>query len=266
MEATPAANSLPLRIADFSTLAEALDYAARGQTGYNFYGGGAKLYASLPYAELKRDAESLARRLIDLGVSRGSRVALVADTDPDFMRFFFACQYAGLIPVPLPASVHLGGRAAYVSQLKRLLSICQADIAMAPDGYLSYLKEAAEPLNLRFLGSPQDFYDLPEPSIRLRPSDPDEVAYLQYTSGSTRFPRGVMISQKAVLSNLFAILKYGIQIRPGDRAVSWLPYFHDMGLVGLVLAPMAAQITVDYLSTRDFAMRPPAVVVADVTE
>ena len=159
-----------------------------------------------PTHELKEDAQALARRLIDLGANRGSRVALVADTHPDFMRFFFACQYAGLIPVPLPASVHLGGRQAYVSQLKRLLSICQAEIAMAPDGFLAYLKEAAQGLKMRFLGSPQDFYDLPEPNIRLRPSEPDEVAYLQYTSGSTRFPRGVMITQKAVLSNLFAIL------------------------------------------------------------
>jgi fatty-acyl-CoA synthase len=65
-----------------------------------------------------------------------------------------------------------------------------------------------------------------------------------------------MITQKAVLSNLLAICKYGIQVRAEDRAVSWLPYFHDMGLVGLVLAPMAAQLSVDYLSTRDFAMRP----------
>jgi fatty-acyl-CoA synthase len=256
MDATPAASNLPLRIADFSTLAEALDYAAQGKTGYNYYTGGVKLYAKLPYAELRRDAQALARRLIDLGTSRGSRVAIVADTDPDFMRFFFACQYAGLIPVPLPASVHLGGREAYVSQLKRLLSICRADIAMAPEGFLPYLKDAAKGLKMRFLGSPQDFYDLPEPSIRLRPSEPNEVAYLQYTSGSTRFPRGVMITQKAVLNNLFAILKYGIQVRPQDRAVSWLPYFHDMGLVGLVLAPMAAQLSVDYLSTRDFAMRP----------
>ena len=110
MDATPAASNLPLRIADFSTLAEALDYAALGNTGYNFYTGGVKLYAKLPYAELKRDAQALARRLLDLGASRGSRVAMVADTQPDFMRFFFACQYAGLIPVPLPASIHLGGR------------------------------------------------------------------------------------------------------------------------------------------------------------
>ena len=65
-----------------------------------------------------------------------------------------------------------------------------------------------------------------------------------------------MITQKAVLNNLYLILKYGLKIRPGDRAVSWLPYFHDMGLVGLLLAPMASQVTVDFLNTRDFAMRP----------
>ena len=256
MDATPAANNLPLKIADFSTLAEALDYAAKGSTGYNFYNGSAKLYATLPYQKLREDALVLARRLIGLGVSRGSRVAIVADTQPDFMRFFFACQYAGLVPVPIPASIHLGGRDAYVSQLERLLSICQADIAMAPKDFLPYLIDAAEGLNLRFAGSPQEFDELPESDEPLRPSETDDIAYLQYTSGSTRFPRGVMITQKAVMSNLFAILKYGIQIRPGDRAVSWLPYFHDMGLVGLVLAPLAAQFTVDYLNTRDFAMRP----------
>ena len=111
-------------------------------------------------------------------------------------------------------------------------------------------------MNLRFSGSPKEFDDLPQSDEQLRPSEPNDIAYLQYTSGSTRFPRGVMITQKAVMSNLFAILKYGIQIRPGDRAVSWLPYFHDMGLVGLVLAPVAAQFSVDYLNTRDFAMRP----------
>ena len=256
MDATPAANNLPLRIADFSTIAEALDYAAQGKTGYNFYSGGGKLYARLPFAKLREEARSLARRLIGLGANRGSRVALVADTHPDFVRFFYACQYAGLIPVPLPASINLGGRKAYVTQLERLLSICQAEIAMAPDDFLPFLAEAADGLKLHFLGSPKDFYDLPEPIVQLRPSEPDEMAYLQYTSGSTRFPRGVMITQKAVLSNLFAILKYGIQVRPGDRAVSWLPYYHDMGLVGLVLSPMASQLSVDYLSTRDFAMRP----------
>ena len=71
-----------------------------------------------------------------------------------------------------------------------------------------------------------------------------------------RFPRGVMITQAVVMNNLSMITRHGMNIRGGDRAMSWLPYYHDMGLVGLVLAPMAGQLSVDYLSPRDFAMRP----------
>ncbi|MDJ0829173.1 MAG: fatty acyl-AMP ligase [Desulfobacterales bacterium] len=256
MEATPTDNTLPLRLADFATLSEALDYAAQGQTGYNFYSGLGKLYAALPYAKLHRDAQKLARQLLSLGLERGSRVALVAESYPDFPRFFFACQYAGLVPVPLPASIHLGGHFAFVAQLKRLLAISQSEIAIAPAGFLRFLEEAAEGLELRFLGTPESFADVPEKEIELRPTELDEIAYLQYTSGSTRFPRGVVITQKQVMTNLEAICRHGVQVRPGDRCVSWLPYYHDMGLVGMVLAPLASQLSVDYLSTRDFAMRP----------
>lgn len=98
MNPTPAENNLPLRRGNFTNLAEALDYAARGQTGYNFYEGTGRLSAVLPYRKLRKEAHSLARRLLGLGPRRGARVALVADTHPDFMRYFFACQYAGLIP------------------------------------------------------------------------------------------------------------------------------------------------------------------------
>lgn len=256
MEATPTGNKLPLRFGDFSTLAEALDYAAQGETGFNFYTGGGKLYAVLPYAKLRDEARVLARRLLSLGLERGERVALVADTTPDFPRFFFACQYAGLIPVPLTASIHLGGHQAYVAQLRRLLRICRAEVAIAPKDFLPFLLEAAEGLNLRFVGTPEAFADLPEERTQLQPLQPKEIAYLQYTSGSTRFPRGVVITQETVLNNLADIIQHGVKVRPGDRCVSWLPYYHDMGLVGLVLAPLASQLSVDYLSTREFAMRP----------
>jgi fatty-acyl-CoA synthase len=256
MEATPTRNNLPLRTGDFSTLAEALNYAALGQTGYNFYDGRGKLSAVLPFSKLRDEAQSLAHRLSGLGLERGARMALVADTHPDFIRFFFACQYAGLVPVPLPASIHMGGRKTYVDQLRRLLLSCRANAAMATEDFFAFLSEAAEGLGLRFCGTPQAFAELPEASIPLSPLGPKELAYIQYTSGSTRFPRGVMITQKAVLNNLSHIIKYGIKIRPGDRSASWLPFYHDMGLVGLVLAPLAAQLSVDYLKTRDFAMRP----------
>lgn len=255
MEATPTRNTLRMRLADFSSLADALDYAAQGQTGCNFYRSG-KLVHALPYARLREESRTLAHRLLGLGVERGGRVGLVADTDPDFLIFFFACQYAGLVPVPLPAFVHMGGHKAYVEQLRRLLRICDARIAFAPKVFLQFLTEAAAGLDLDFLGSAEDFAELPEQSTALNPLASDELAYLQYTSGSTRFPRGVMITQSALMSNLQDISMHGVKLVPGDRCVSWLPFYHDMGLVGLVMVPVAAQVSADYFSTRDFAMRP----------
>ena len=254
--ATPTHNSLPLKSGDFRTLAEALDYAGSGQTGSNFYSGRGKLTHSLPYSVLRDQAQRLAKRLMSLGLPRGSRAALIADTTPDFLRFFFACQYAGLTPVPLPISLHLGGQQAYISQLKRLIENCHASIAMAPEGFVPFLEEATQDLDLCLIGGPETFASLAESQNPLRPLESHELAYIQYTSGSTRWPRGVEVTQAAVMTNLTGIIQHGLQVRPGDRCVSWLPFYHDMGLVGFVLGPMASQLSVDYLSTRDFAMRP----------
>ncbi len=255
MQVTPTENTLSLRLADFNNLSEALDYAAKGVTGCNFYRRG-KLSFVLPYEKLREDSISIARRLSGLGLKRGSRVALIADTDPDFLRFFFACQYAGLVPVPMPAFVNMGGHKAYVSQLNRLVSICGASVAIAPKAFSSFLVEAVKTLDLSFTGTPSDFLKLPESKEDLKPLDGVEPAYIQYTSGSTRFPRGAVISQASVISNLAEIGAYGLKIGRTDRSVSWLPFYHDMGLVGFVLGPVAFQRSVDYLSTYDFAVRP----------
>jgi fatty-acyl-CoA synthase len=253
---TPTESKVPLRNADFSNLAEALDYAATGASGFNFYSGRGELRTVLTYTELQREARVLAKRLRGLHLDRGSRVAIVAETHPDFPRFFFACQYAGYVPVPLPASIHLGGHKAYVEQLHGLLEKSQSSIAMAPPEFLPFLLEAAQGLELTLVGGPETFDKLPKLDSELLPLQSGETAYLQYTSGSTRFPRGVMVSEAAVMHNLAGILKDGLKVRSGDRCVSWLPYYHDMGLIGFVLAPLASQLSVDFLSTRDFAMRP----------
>ncbi|MDZ4141007.1 MAG: fatty acyl-AMP ligase [Methylotenera sp.] len=257
MMPTPTKNSLPLRLADFVTLAAALDYAAEGETGANFYSGRGKLTAVLPYRELRLQALMLARRLLSLSLERGARVAIVAETNPDFLRFFFACQYAGLVPVALPAVVNIGGHAAYVSKLRGLLQGCRASVAMASDQFLPFLSEAAEGIGLTFLGTPAEFDKLPEQNVELQCSGPTEIAYLQYTSGSTGFPRGVMITQQTVLANLAGTASHGgISMQADDRCVSWLPFYHDMGLVGCLLTLIATQRSIDYLDTRDFAMRP----------
>jgi fatty-acyl-CoA synthase len=256
LKKTPTENNIPLRRGDFLTLTEALDYAAGGKTGFNFYCGKGSLTVSLPYSTLRSKAITLARRLMGLGIPRGGRVALVAETDADFVRFFFACQYAGLVPVPLSAAVHLGGRRTIIDNLRKLVVSSGAQAAMASRSFFHFLSDATGGLNIKHVGIPSYFDALPEMDLPLEPPRPEDIAYLQYTSGSTRFPRGVVITQKAVMSNLACIISHGLAVQPGDRANSWLPFYHDMGLVGFLLAPMASQLSIDYLSTRDFAMRP----------
>ena len=255
-ELTPSVNSIEFRSGNFSTLAEALDYAALGDTGANFFTGRGEQYAQLSFRELREKALVLARKLLGLGLQKGDRVGLVAETTPDFLIFFFACQYARMVPVAYPATLTIGGHDAYVEQLSRLIKASGPAVAMASSGYISFLLEAAVDADLTFVGEPADFENLPESSGKLPSAEPDDMAYLQFTSGSTRFPRGVMINQETVMNNLSGIIRHGIKIRPGDRFFSWLPFYHDMGMVGLILVPVASQTSVDYLDTREFAIRP----------
>ena len=251
---TPSVSGVNVRSADFATLTEALDYAATGDTGFNYYDGRENFTATLPFRDLRSRALDLAQRLAPLG--RGQRLALVAHTHPDFAVMFYACQYAGLVPVPLPAAVHLGGREAYVRHLRLLLVDCKAVAAFAPLDFAGFLAEASEGLPLAVSGTLDEFLALPAELEEPTPPAPHELAYLQYTSGSTRFPRGTMITHAAVMANLYAIFNHGFRLTEHDRFCSWLPHYHDMGLVGIVLGCVATQRSVDYLPTREFAMRP----------
>jgi len=256
MQPTTSSHDLALRRGDFSTLCEALDYAAEGQTGVNFYNGRGDLYSAMSYAELRDDAIELAHKLMGLGMESGARVALVAETSPHFVRFFWACQYAGLVPVPLPATMHIGGHAGYVGQLRTLIQKCGAVAAMATDNWLSFLVEATDGLGLRIVGTPADFDACAPVPGELPGADPNSIAYIQYTSGSTRLPRGVVINHATVLANVRDIAVAGMNMTAQDRLGSWLPFYHDMGLVAFIILPMVTQRSVDFLGTQDFAMRP----------
>jgi len=254
---TPTLNTLTQQLAGFDTLTSALEYAANGVTGYNFYDAKGNLRSVLPYSILRQNARILAQRLFGFGLLRGSRVAIIADTSPEFVELFFACRYAGLVPFAMPIPVNLGSHAIYVQQLRGMLESSQASIALANIDYINFLEEAAEETTcLQWVGTPGKLNELPAINVELEPNYPDETAYLQFTSGSTRTPRGVVITERALMCNLQGIVCTGLEIKPDDRSASWLPFYHDMGLVGLVLAPMVTQISVDYLATRDFAIRP----------
>ena len=257
LKPTPTSNaSLPMRFADFETLAEGLDYAARGQSGFNFYTARGELQVALSYAELRDRAVEFARGLISAGLNRGDRFLLIADTDANFMVAFFACQYAGLLPASAPIPTSLGGRAEYIISLRRLLQSTGARAAMAPAILAEYLTEAAEGLDVPLLGGPADFSGLPAKQADLRTWQANERCYLQFSSGSTRFPHGIDIPQRALMANAYAITHDGLKIGENDRCMSWLPLYHDMGLVGFTLVPLLTQMSVDYLATRDFARRP----------
>ena len=252
-EPTPLLSGIPFVTGRYDTLTDALDYAATGATGYNFYDARANLVRAYPYADLARDARESALRLIAHGVKPGERVALIAETSAEFAAAFYAALYAGVLPVPLPLPTSFGGRQAYVEQIRVQLSSCAPVLVLGPDGLKAMFAEAAEGL-APAIGW-EEFAALPAPAAQLPKADPYAIAYLQYSSGSTRFPHGVAVSHRAVMANLNGHA-LSMQLAVGDRGISWLPWYHDMGLVGTFLSPMAVQLSVDFIATDDFARRP----------
>jgi fatty-acyl-CoA synthase len=256
-EMTPAeAGGLRFRAADFSTLPEALDYAAGGRAGASFYSARGDLLEVQNYGDLRDRAQSLARRMLRAGLKAGDRVALVADTDASFLRAFFACQYAGLVSVPLPLPVAFGGRTGYVEHIRLMLEVADARAVLCPGPFLDMVQEAAASFDLLAIGTFDIFDGEPDSGVDLPTIGQDNLSYLQFSSGSTRSPAGIAVTQRALMANLRGITHHALQMREGDRCVSWLPFYHDMGLVGFLLAPVATQTPIDYIATREFARRP----------
>ena len=256
---TPTSPSRTVRLADFPTLTAALDFAASGETGVNLYSLRGELVEALPYATLREQALDLAGRLLASGAKPGDSVGLIADTEGDFVRAFFACQYAGLAPAPLPMPAPLGGREAYVEQIARMLTTARAKRLIGPSGMKDWVAEIAAKTPLDFAGALADLPEAPpfqEGGAALPDILPAATCYLQFSSGSTRFPTGVLVTHRALMANAVAITRDGLQVKPHDRAVSWLPLYHDMGLIGFLLSPMTSQMSVDLLPTGAFVRRP----------
>ena len=254
ISATPTKDVLGRRFSDFETLGDALDYAARGSRGLNFHDARGNLIRPYPYSELRADAIDMARRMVAYGVAPGDRIALIAETGAEFAALFFGAIYACALPVPLPLPTSFGGRDSYIDQLAVQLGSSDPKLLFFPEDLAAMAEAAATRCAVeaiaweRFAGRAAPVVDLPKATSQ-------DIAYLQYSSGSTRFPHGVTISHLALLNNLSAH-SHGMELVDSDRCVSWLPWYPDMGLVGCFLSPIANQVSVDYLKTEDFARRP----------
>ena len=251
---TPNIDVQSRRYSDFDTFCDALDYAAKGVLGFNFHDPRGNLARPYPYAELRADALVAARKLIALGVGPADRVALVAETGPEFAALFCGAMYAGAWPVPLPLPTSFGGKENYIDQLTVQLGSSDPKMLIYPDEIAEMAAAAAARQGCPGL-SWSDFEAGEAADAALPTPDPDAISYLQYSSGSTRFPHGVAVTHRALMANL-AGHSHGMSIADPDRAVSWLPWYHDMGLVGCFLSPIANGVSVDYIKTEDFARRP----------
>jgi fatty-acyl-CoA synthase len=251
---TPTDDDLPRRYADFATMPDALDYAARSRKGFNFHNHRSQLVRVYPFSEMRADALADAHRFVARGVKPGDRIALIAETAPEFVALFFGALYAGAWPVPLPLPTSFGGAQSYIDQLRVQLSSADPKLLFYPPELEAMCGEAArlEGVEGADWASLHASDAVPGP---LPQAMPGEIAYLQYSSGSTRFPHGVAVTHEALLANL-AAHSHSMSIGQGDRGVSWLPFYHDMGLVGCMLSMVANQISADYLKTEDFARRP----------
>ena len=254
LQPTPNRCVLPRRFSDFATFGEALDYAAQGSRGLNFHDPRGNLARVYPFAELREDALGMAHRLIARGIRPGDRIALIAETGVDFAALFCGTIYAGAWPVPLPLPTSFGGKDNYIDQLAVQLASSDPEMLLFPAEIAEMAGAAAARQGCA--GVTYEDFRAGEAAEGILPEQkPDDICYLQYSSGSTRFPHGVAVTHQALLDNL-AGHGIGMKLEPDDRCVSWLPWYHDMGLVGCLLSPIANQVSTDYLKTEDFARRP----------
>ncbi|MEZ5735257.1 MAG: fatty acyl-AMP ligase [Novosphingobium sp.] len=251
---TPNEDVLPRRHADFATFGEALDYAATGKRGFNFHDPRGNLIRAYPFSELRSDALAVAYRLIARGVEKGDRIALIAETGPDFAALFCGAIYAGAWPVPLPLPTSFGGKESYIDQIAVQMESAEPKFLFYPEEIAGMAMAAAERQRCEAIGW-EAFAQEEAPEAELPQVTSEDVCFLQYSSGSTRFPHGVAVTHGSLLANL-AGHSHGMHIGPTDRCISWLPWYHDMGLVGCFLSPIGNQFSVDYLKTEDFARRP----------
>ncbi|XXY47927.1 fatty acyl-AMP ligase [Sorangium sp. So ce269] len=222
---------------------------------------------SISYAELWTEAQRRAHALRQLGLRKGDRVALILTEADEFVLTFVGALTAGIVAVPMYPPQSLAKLEAYSETVQHILEASGASVLVTNeqlkemiDAYLAangHGGEASLP-GLRIVLE----RDLREPEgFDAAAAGPwqvslDDLAFLQFTSGSTSRPKGVMVTHRNLSVNSHAIMFDGLRSTPEDRGVSWLPLYHDMGLIGFVIAPLYALVPVMFLPTTAFIRRP----------
>ncbi len=206
----------------------------------------------LTYRGLLELAQDAAAALQAHGVKPGDRVMLGIPTGVDFLKAFFGITFAGAVPVPFYPPARTKGVEDYEAHLAALIRRADPRMVLAMDRARLVTESAALAAGSRALVLAPDALK-PGGLYVPPPEDPQALALIQFTSGSTRAPRGVMLTHEGLIANMAAFIE-AIALKPEDRTVSWLPLYHDMGLIGTLLMPLYGGISVMLMSPQVFLL------------
>lgn len=241
------------------TLADALVRAAESGEGRGFRFIKDEKWTEhfLSFQQIEAATARLAGGLQALGLRKGDRTALILPDNDQFVLTFLACLRAGVVPVPVYPPTGLGQLSGYLDNTSHIVGKSGA-LALVTTPVIKQMLgvvKAACP-HLQHITT---FAAIDEPSQVFAPVDvsPDDIAFLQFTSGSTSRPKGVVLTHANLLANIENIAGEGLGADPRqDQGLTWLPLFHDMGLIGFVLTPLVHTIQVTFMSPLQFLKRP----------
>jgi fatty-acyl-CoA synthase len=207
------------------------------------------------FAEMASEAARRGGALAALGLREGDRLVLSVPDGKEFVLSLLGALFAGVVPVPIDPAGAGGDPSAYRQKLAHVARTAAATAVLTTADTRAAL-ELAEGADVpRLVVALEDLAGRHRP-VRVRPS-PEDLALVQFTSGSTGRPKGVSVTHANLAANAVGIMFDGLQSDPAiDKGVSWLPLFHDMGLIGFVVGPLFADVPCVILPTASFARRP----------